>query len=335
MNCERCSAPMPASMKFCVSCGQPRVTASAPSSFPTPSSFSPPSSFPTLPVQTPSVQTPSVQTPPVPPQPQTPQVQTQPIPPQQPAYATVPPSPSIPPMPAATTGVQLPSSQIRLAPGEVVMKTFPISGITKGLGSLRGELTLTDVRVIYSAHAKNTFGESRTCLELQIADVNGAALMTRRGLTPLSFLTIVISLILGLVFVGFLKNFVSVLTYRAGAGFADFVTFLLYFLFIAIAVVLIYIRAKSTEVVFALFARSVDVSPIRLSGAVGRQDEGFLAITVAAFGRPVLAVMEHLGILDADDAGDAADLAETQRMYDEIGALILDIQNRGVLGGTD
>lgn len=215
------------------------------------------------------------------------------------------------------------------------MKTYPISGVTKGFGSLRGELTLTDVRVIYSAHAKNVFGESRNCRELQIADINGATLITRRGLTPLSFLTIIASLIVGLILVSFLKNFLVLLTYRPGASNVDSTTFVIYLIFIAIAALLIYIRAKSTEVVFALFARNVAASPISLSGSSGRQDSGIMAIGVAIVGRPLLAAMERLGILDADDASDTADITETQRMYDEIGATILDIQNRGVLGGTD
>ena len=303
MNCEQCLAPMSDSTRFCVNCGHARSSI--------PFGTSP---QPSTPVQPLVSQAPVSQPP-------------------QPVFAAAPQT--LPQVPTATTGVQLPSSQVRLAPGEVVMKTYPISGVTKGLGSLRGELTLTDVRVIYSAHAKNIFGESRNCRELQIADVNGVALVTRRGLTPLSFLTIVIALLVGLLLVSFLKSFLIMLTYRAGASSADFATFLLYALFIGIAGFLIYVRAKSTEVLFALFARNVDVSPISLSGSVGRQDAGFMAVSTAIVGGPLLAVMERLGILDAGDASDAADLTETQQMYDEIGALILDIQSRGVLGGKD
>ncbi|MFT3970028.1 MAG: hypothetical protein QM695_07055 [Micropruina sp.] len=221
----------------------------------------------------------------------------------------------------------------------MVKKTFDIGGVTRGLGWLKGELIITDARVIYRAHAKNLFGESRNCRELQIQDVNGVALVTRRGLTPLSLLSIGLGLLIGLLLIPILQGLLTFLLgsflYQMGVYDLSGLGLLAFVIFVAIAAIMIVIRARSTEVVFALFARSVEASPIGLAGSTGRQTPGAMAITVAVFGRPLLGGLRWLGVLDASDASDSADLAQTQRMYDEIGALILDIQNRGVLSSVD
>lgn len=240
------------------------------------------------------------------------------------------------PMSSGIQSAHLNDSPVQLAHGEMVKKTYTIGGAVKGLGQLRGELVVTDARVIYRAHAKTVFGESRNCRELQIQDVNGVALVTRRGLTPLSFLTILAGTAIGLLVMQWLVSVpLAFLLYRMGIYEVDGIGMLTNLLILAIGVIMIVVRARSTEVVFALFARSVEASPISLAGTSGRQNPGLLAITVAVVGRPLLGLLRWLGVMDASDASDEANLADTQRMYDEIGALILDIQNRGVLSMSD
>ncbi len=243
---------------------------------------------------------------------------------------------TIAPMPSEIRTAQLNDTPVRLAHGEMVKKTFTIGGAVKGLGQLRGELVVTDARVIYRAHAKTVFGESRNCRELQIQDVNGVALVTRRGLTPLSLLTILAGTAIGLLVMQWLVTpALEFLFYRMGVYDLDGIGILANLLVIAIGIIMIVVRVRSTEVVFALFARSVEASPISLAGTSGRQNPGLMAITVAVVGRPLLGLLRWLGVMDASDASDEANLADTQRMYDEIGALILDIQNRGVLSMSD
>ena len=246
---------------------------------------------------------------------------------------------TVPPMASGVQAARLGDTAVRLAHGEMVKKTFDIGGVTRGFGQLRGELIVTDARVIYRAHAKNLFGESRNCRELQIQDVNGVALITRRGLTPLSLLSIVLGLLIGLLLIPLLEGLLTLLLgsflYRMGVYDLSGLGMLAFMIFVTIAVVTIAMRARSTEVVFALFARSVEASPIGLAGANGRQTPGVMAITVGIFGRPLLGLLRWLGVQDASDASDSADLGRTQQMYDEIGALILDIQNRGVFSTTD
>ena len=248
-------------------------------------------------------------------------------------------TPTVPPMASGMPTNRLGDSTVQLAHGEVIKKTFDIGGVTKGMGWLKGELIVTDARVIYRAHAKNTFGESRNCRELQIQDVNGVALITRRGLTPLSLLSILLGLLLGLLLIPILQWLLTMVLgtflYRMGVYDLGGLGILAFMIFVTIAAVMITIRARSTEVVFALFARSVEASPIGLAGANGRQNPGVMAITVASFGRPMLGLLRWLGVMDASDASDSADLAQTQQMYDEIGALILDIQSRGVFSTND
>lgn len=240
--------------------------------------------------------------------------------------------------PSAVAGDPVALGPVRLAHGEVEKKRFTIGSVARPWGWLKGELIVTDVRVIYRAHAKSLLGESRNSREIQIADINGVSLITRRGFTPLSLLTIALSLIIGFLLLPMIGGFLAMAAYwlASTAGFYDLyrlpdLTPLLYLTFLVLAAVFLVIRMRSTEVVFALFARSVEVSPITLSGSNGRQNPGILAISVLTVGRPLVALLRWLGVLDAGDASDTADLADTQQMYDEIGALILDIQNRGVL----
>ncbi len=50
---------------------------------------------------------------------------------------------------------------------------------------------------------------------------------------------------------------------------------------------------------------------------------------LGVLGAPLLIVLEWLGVYDASDAALAADLERTRALYNEIGALILDLQRVG------
>jgi len=221
---------------------------------------------------------------------------------------------------------------VRLAPGEVLKRVFPVARVQKAAGSIEGQLAVTDSRILYRAKARNWLGESTNYREVQVSDVSGLAMVARRGLTPLSLLTLVLGLILGWIAIGF-YTMVRAASNPFGAADSSGGSFLLYLLLIAVTIAIGVVRYKSTEVVLVVFARSIEASPIALSGSVGRQQAGFLAMTTAALGGPLFALARALGFFDASDASDSVEPASAEAIYDELGALILDLQSRGVMGG--
>lgn len=257
------------------------------------------------------------------------------------SYARGPVSPpttsyvsSVPPAVSAPAPTFDPSS-LRLAHGEVIKKVFDIGGRSRGMGWLAGHVIVTDSRIIYRAEAKHRLGSSRTSREMHLSDVNGLALVTRRGLTPLSLLTLIIGTLIMLAIAPVIGNLLSYLAMMSGSytsSAAGAWTFLLMLATLGVAGAAFWVRWKSTQVVFAIFARSMDSSPISLSGSFGDQKPGTLAIGVAILGSPLLGLLRHLGMMDASEANDDASPETVQAMYDELGAMILDLQSRGVLG---
>ena len=245
------------------------------------------------------------------------------------------------PAPGAPTGrpavAPVPLAEdIRLAHGEIVKRVFDIAGVSRGLGTLTGQLVVTDSRVLYRARAKHKLGESRNNREIQVADVNGVGMVTRRGFTLLSFLTLVIGTVLFWVFLPLVLSLLSSLlvlsgNYRAAQTLGDLDVFFR-LLILVVAALIAWLRWKSTEVYFQVYCRSVEASPIGLSGEFGRQQPGALAMLVAVIGNPVARPLRWLGFMDATEASDEASPESVHAMYEEFGALILDLQNRGVLG---
>lgn len=227
------------------------------------------------------------------------------------------------------------AEEIRLAHGEVIKRVFDIAGVSKSLGSLTAQLVVTDARVIYRARARHKLGESRNNREIQVADVNGVAMVTRRGFTLLSFLTVVLGTVLWWVLLplilGLLASGLLLLgNYGAARAVGDLDVFFR-ILVLVVAAVIAWVRWSSTEVYFQVYGRNVGASPIGLSGEFGRQQPGMMALLVAVVGNPIGRFLRWLGVMDAAEATDEASPESVQAMYEEFGALILDLQNRGVL----
>lgn len=221
-----------------------------------------------------------------------------------------------------------------LAQAEAVKREWLISRMNR-LGWIDSCLTVTDARVIYRARAKSFLGFSSNWREVQIQDVS-AELQTRRGLTPLNLLVITIGFVIALFAINIVNSFIVTLSrfsLGGGGGSVSGWAVLLYLLAVLITVGIVIARYFSKEITLVIYARGVDASPISVSGSRWRQGAGILsAVAVAAFS-PLLLFAEWLGLADATAATDQADPAATQAMYNEFGALVVDLQNRSVLGG--
>lgn len=302
-SCPQCSRPVDVAARFCTGCGSSlspstgTTPAAGPSSLPVPSSAA---------ISTAWQPTGSAQGP------------------------TFAPASSVPTQPTLTisTSSTFDPSSIRLAHGEVIKRTYPVGRSHRPLGWIEGQLVVTDARILYRAHAKSLLGASTNCREIQIADVRGLGLVTRKGMSPLSFLTLTAGFLIWSAIIYWLNNTASMYT----GGGVHWWAALLFLLVIVLTAAFAALRLRATEVVLVVYARDVSASPIALSGALGNQSHGLLAMLMAMISGPPLRLMEWLGIMDAADASDSADLDETQTLYDEFGALILDLQNRGVMG---
>lgn len=318
-SCTNCSAPLAPDVRFCIDCGQPVAAQSiTPWSLDVPSVDAQPAWAPQ------PVAQPSSGMPPPPPIPQT----TVAPPP--------PPGPSLPTWnsPASTVSADAEAELgVRLAPGEVLKKVFPVVRVKKSMGWIEGQIAVTDSRLLYRAKAKNRLNESTNYREVQISDVSGMAMVTNRGLTPLSLLTLVVGFVIGWLAVSLLDRGISAASNPFGPSETSPLGFVLYLLLIIVTVIVGVVRFRSTEVALVVYARGIEASPIALSGSSGRQQAGFLAMGVGAIGGPLLAWAQALGLFDAADASDSVEPASAEAIYDELGALILDLQSRGVMGG--
>lgn len=227
----------------------------------------------------------------------------------------VAPVAATPPIPGPPDAV----NDLTLAHGEVVKRVYPIANFQKQMGGLRGRLIVTDARIVYRAEASNVLNNSSISQEIQINDVNGLTMVTSKGITA----TGASWLFLLTVFVAFPAFYGLVV----GAG----VLALILLAFCGVLAVVIYASSRHTQLVFAINSRDSGSTPIaistRLKGSIGP----LLGIIVL----PMVKLLEVFGVTDAGATGSRADYEGARQMYAEIGALIIDLQNRGVLGSAD
>lgn len=244
------------------------------------------------------------------------------------------PSPIREASPSGDTGFS--AADVILAHGEVVMREYPVIRMRRPLGRLDGHIVITDARVIYRAHAKNLLGESHAAREVQISKVTGAGVSTQRGISPMSAITA--AGVWGLMSFLFL---ILILWSDEGSVSVTFTFFWL--LFSAMILLGVLARIRNSFVMFNVFSSDTASSPVALTGYVGSSVSatGAIAATrggaglLMALGTPILAIASWLGIQEAADAANSANAEDTRAMFNEIGALILDIQSRGVLAGSD
>jgi hypothetical protein len=210
-----------------------------------------------------------------------------------------------------------------------------IGRIQRGSGWLEGTLVITDVRILFHARAKNFLNQSTVNREIYLADVRGVGLTVRKGMHPLALVALILGTLIGLMVASSVGAVISL-----GAALSSFgssrstssplslAPLILSMIVLVLAAGWGYQRSKATAVGLDIFSHDVGASPISFSGQVGRSF-GLGAMILGVLGAPLLIVLEWLGVYDASDAALAADLERTRALYNEIGALILDLQRVG------
>lgn len=223
--------------------------------------------------------------------------------------------PAAPAVPRPT--VETATSELHRAHGEVVKAVYPITDTQRMLGTVTGRLIVTDARIIYRAEAKNVLNTSSISQEIQLQDVNGISLLTSKGMSPTGACWLVLlSLFLAL-------PSLFLLGASAVIGLIGLVTY-------GVVATIVFAGSRHTQLVFGIKTREGGATPILIStqlrGAIG----GLLLLTVF----PLVKLLEVLGVTTAGASDFNADYDGTKAMYDEIGALILDLQSRGALGAA-
>lgn len=211
---------------------------------------------------------------------------------------------------AAPRGQHTSAAEVRLSHGEVLKGSWQISRVHRPLGWLEGNLIVTDARVIYRARAKNWFNTSFTNREIQLNEVNGLGVTSIRGLSSAGVLMVTGLLLLGVILL---------------------VTAPLLFIVDLIAIGAAFALLRSTQLVFTVFSRQTGDSPIALSYGIKNASSNPVVQLFRLLASVPLRILGLLGIMDSETAATDASVDKVAQMYDEIGALILDLQNRGVL----
>lgn len=229
------------------------------------------------------------------------------------------------------------ATTVSLAHGEVIKRVHEVGRIQRGSGWLEGTLVITDARILYHARAKNFLNESTINREIQLADVRGIALSIRKGMSPMGLVSLIIMAIIGwmvITFVGGLLTLGSAISsfgMRSSSSPFDWFAPVALTMMLGVIVWMGFMRARATEVILVIYSKDIDASPISFSGQVGNST-GAVGFLLGLLASPLVTVLEWFGVFDAADAAQAADLERTRSLYHDLGALILDLQKREVLG---
>ena len=223
---------------------------------------------------------------------------------------------------------------IQLAHGEVVKRIYELGRIQRSWGWVQGTLIVTDTRVLYRAEAHNKLNHSTLNKEIHLKDVRGVGLATRRGMSAAGLGAWLLGSFLAFLVVIFLANTISVITsfnsYGGGSGVSGWlIVFLL--LWAAACFTVLTLRRRASVVVLSIFSSDIEGSPISVTGVVGSSGGHGL---LAAFAGPLVLMLERMGIVEAGAAAESAEIESVREVYAELGAVILDLQSRGTLGGA-
>lgn len=205
-----------------------------------------------------------------------------------------------------------------IAPGEVLERTFPVVRRQRALGWVESQFSVTNRRVLYRAKAKTFVGESISYREVNLADVNGLVLEGRRGFSASELVSLVVGFLIGLIALTFLSRVVTF-------GVLDLPAWmvLLYLAWILGGIGLFVIRLRAVEIVLAITAKGSDVTPVHMVGSSALLGASFLAGLLS----PLALILEALGMYESDQAGNSATLLGGEQIYEEMGPLILALQD--------
>ena len=250
------------------------------------------------------------------------------------AVASTPAPTWRPPTSSFATGTAIPLSsvspaaqgdaatEVRLSHGEVVKGTFEIANVRKRLGWLEARLIVTDSRVMYQAQSRNFLNRSVIHREVHLDEVNGLGVSTIKGLSPAGFVATSFAALFAVL--GFIPILLSLVQ---GLGYVS-VTYLLWSVFWGLVSAVTFFGMRGTRLVFLVYSGDTSNSPIGLASATGfGLVGGFISLMLSPFTK----LLEILGVTEAGAASTNASVDETLELYHAVGALILDLQNRGVL----
>lgn len=236
-----------------------------------------------------------------------------------------------------------------LGSSEVVKRHWVTSRLWRPLGKFGSAVTLTDARVLYVTEATNLLGSSRTTFEVQLEEVAGVRTVSYGGLRGwrLPLLTVLCCyLFLTLTSVGS-DDRTPLIGWFGGSGSSSYSGYessgafgsfsnpsLLTWLIVAMLTMGVFISGLLDRRlgIHILRADGQSSEPIMLpanDGLLARFFTGLLRILTW----PVtLVLLPALGIFDVEVVHGRRPTHEAQRVVDEIGAAILNLRSRGVLG---
>jgi hypothetical protein len=216
-------------------------------------------------------------------------------------------------------GISTPyGSQLRLASGEVIKRAIPVTSRRGPAGGGAAQLFVTDARIIYVAQTKNWLNQYLRIEDIQLQDVNGVNIELRRGL--------------GI----FGASMLVILTLYAAAALL-----LLHspqvFLFTAVpAVIIAVVGLRRAGVFLTISARQSGSSTmvIGVANDIGRTS-GLIFLLKLWLTWPVAWIFPLLGVMDAIDVVNNRPTREAVTLFQELGALVLELQRTGVLSDAE
>ena len=220
---------------------------------------------------------------------------------------------------AHSIGSQLVQQIPDLAAEEEIKRHWVVTRRRRPLGRVISTITLTDSRLIYVADELNIVSSSRNAIELKLSEISGIQIYTESGLGDWR-LPLLVFLLLPVVVTSILSTFSTKILANS---------FWLYLVFFG-------------ALIWGIFERRIGIEVIssQSSGAgrilIGKPDGGIFHRTITAFLRILtfpftMFLFPLLGIEDVSRAQGSRPTAQARVMANEIGAAILDLQNRGTL----
>ncbi len=236
----------------------------------------------------------------------------------------------------ATTGpASQPQYPFRLLRDEKVLAMYPVARVRRPLGQLASYLFVTDSRLVYSAEAKTIVSTSAFTNEYHIDTIKGLSVGRHKGLSGLGAAALF----------GSIANFVflivitGILASLDDAGPFAVLTGILAFGALIVGAI--------NALVFRATTSSISVFGPEKETAVSAQLEndlipkslitlGLFAVfgPLAGIANIIHRIAMAFGLLTAGDAPNYSDINNADRISYEAGALIHDIQARGIEAGN-
>lgn len=252
---------------------------------------------------------------------------------------TAPAAPTSPIDQATTPTTSGTASQLqypfRLLRDEKVLAMYPVARVRRPLGQLASYLFVTDSRLVYSAEAKTIVSTSAFTNEYHIDTIKGLSVGRHKGLSGLGAAALFGSIANFL----FLIIITGILASIDGAGPFAVLTGVLAFGALIVGAI--------NALVFRSTTSSISVFGPEKETAVSAQLEndlipkslitlGLFAVfgPLAGIANIIHRIAMAFGLLTAGDAPNYSDINNADRISYEAGALIHDIQARGIEAGN-